>query len=116
MRACSVGYAANQSGTGYEPTVVVRMEGTAMRIRIAAKQCDGPSAYGSATLSGMKPKTSYLAFCVLGVLLPYWQLLPWVYENGLQLNLLVRDLFANRIGAFFGMDVIVSAFVLLVFI
>lgn len=37
-------------------------------------------------------------------------------EHGLNLPLLVEQLFANRIAAFFGMDVIVSALVLWVFV
>ena len=36
-------------------------------------------------------------------------------ENGLPLGLLARQLFANRISAFFGLDVLVSSVVLLVF-
>src|ERR1035441_7097458 len=63
----------------------------------------------------MKPKTLYLALCLAGVLLPYWQFVPWVVQHGLNLPLFVRELFANRIGAFFGMDVIVSAVALLAF-
>jgi hypothetical protein len=63
----------------------------------------------------MKPKTLYLALCLVGVLVPYWQFLPWVFQHGLNLSLFARELFANRIGAFFGMDVVVSAVVLLVF-
>ncbi|HMF91477.1 MAG TPA: DUF2834 domain-containing protein [Candidatus Angelobacter sp.] len=63
----------------------------------------------------MKLKTIYLSLCVLGVVLPYWQFLPWVAENGLHLGLLVQQLFANRIGGFFGMDVFISSLVLLVF-
>ena len=63
----------------------------------------------------MKPKTLYLVLCFLGVLVPYWQFLPWVLQHGLNLALFARELFANRIGAFFGMDVIVSAVALLVF-
>src|SRR5262245_55705339 len=63
----------------------------------------------------MKLKTIYLSLCVLGAVLPYWQFLPWVAANGLHLPLLVQQLFANRIGGFFGMDVLVSALVLLVF-
>jgi len=63
----------------------------------------------------MKPKTLYLALCLAGILVPYWQFLPWVLQHGLNLGLFVRELFANRIGAFFGMDVIVSAVVLVVF-
>jgi hypothetical protein len=63
----------------------------------------------------MKPKTLYLALCFAGVLVPYWQFLPWVLQHGLNLPLFARELFANRIGAFFGMDVIVSAVALLAF-
>jgi hypothetical protein len=63
----------------------------------------------------MKPKTTYLALCFAGVLLPYSQFVPWVFQHGLNLPLFVRELFANRIGAFFGMDVVVSAVALLVF-
>ena len=66
-------------------------------------------------ISGVKPKTLYLVLCVAGVLIPYWQFLPWVFQHGLNLTLFVRELFANRIGAFFGMDVVVSAVALLVF-
>lgn len=47
--------------------------------------------------------------------MPYWQFVPWVFQHGLNLALFARELFANRIGAFFGMDVVVSAVVLLVF-
>jgi|SRR5208283_1906706 len=63
----------------------------------------------------MKPKTLYLVLCLAGVLVPYWQFLPWVMQHGLNLGLFVRELFANRIGAFFGMDVVVSAVALIVF-
>jgi len=63
----------------------------------------------------MKPKTIYLAFCVAGALIPYWQFVPWVMQHGMNLPLFVHELFANRISAFFGMDVLVSAVVLIVF-
>ena len=63
----------------------------------------------------MSRKSVYLLFCVLGVALPYWQFIPWVLVNGLNLGLFVRQLFANRIGGFFGMDVLVSAVVLIFF-
>lgn len=64
----------------------------------------------------MKPKTIYLVLCVLGVVLPYWQFVPWVAANGLNMPLFFQQLFSNRIGGFFGMDVIVSAVTLLVFV
>jgi len=63
----------------------------------------------------MKPKAVYLLLCFLGAILPYWQFIPWVAEHGLNLALMVHQLFANRISAFFGMDAIVSAVVLIVF-
>lgn len=63
----------------------------------------------------MKPKPVYLSLCVLGAVLPYWQFVPWLIGNGLDPALFVRELFANRISAFFGMDVLVSAVALLLF-
>jgi hypothetical protein len=63
----------------------------------------------------MKLKTIYLILCFLGLILTYWQFLPWVAQNGLNMPLFFHQLFANRISAFFGMDVFVSAAALLVF-
>lgn len=58
----------------------------------------------------------YLLLALLGAVVPYSQLLPWVVSHGLNLRLLVVELFAGRVSAFFGLDVILSAVVLLVFI
>jgi hypothetical protein len=54
-------------------------------------------------------ETVYLLFCIVGVVLPYSQFVPWVLENGLNMKFFVQQLFANRIGGFFGTDVLVSA-------
>ena len=64
----------------------------------------------------MKTRHFYLICCVLGLILPYSQLVPWLLEHGLNITLFYRELFANRISAFFAMDVIVSAIVLIWFI
>lgn len=65
----------------------------------------------------MKRKTTYLLFCVLGFVLPYWQFVPWVVvKHGIPMGLFLRELFSNRIGGFFGMDVLISAVVLILFI
>ena len=65
----------------------------------------------------MKRKTVYLVFSALGILLPYSQFVPWVAaQHGVPLGLFLRELFANRIGGFFGMDVLVSAVVLIFFL
>src|SRR6202030_3821606 len=63
----------------------------------------------------MKLKTLYLILCVIGAVLPYWQFVPWVSQNGLSMPLFFHQLFANRISSFFGLDVLVSAAVLVVF-
>ena len=51
----------------------------------------------------MKPKTIYFVLCFIGAILPYWQFVPWVLHNGMNLPFFVHELFVNRISAFFGM-------------
>jgi Terpene cyclase DEP1 len=58
----------------------------------------------------------YLSLAVAGAILPYSQFLPWFVEHGLNIPLLFAELFSTRMGAFFGLDVLVSAVVLVVFI
>jgi hypothetical protein len=58
----------------------------------------------------------YLSFAVVGAVLPYSQFLPWLAEHGLNLPLMVSELFSTRMGAFFGLDVLLSAIALIVFI
>ena len=64
----------------------------------------------------MNPRSLYLVLCVLGTLLPYSQFVPFLREHGLDFRVFVEQLFATRIGAFFGWDVIVSSLVLWVFV
>ena len=45
-----------------------------------------------------------------------WILLPFLRTHGLDLRLMVEQLFANSISGFFGLDVIVSSVVLWAFI
>lgn len=63
----------------------------------------------------MKLKTLYLLLSLLGAVLPLAAFLPWLLEHGLDFRLLFADLFANRVSAFFGLDVVVSAIVVIVF-
>lgn len=58
----------------------------------------------------------YLVLCFLGAALPYSQLVPFLREHGFDLRLLGEQLFANRISAFFGLDVVVSSVVLWAFV
>ena len=57
----------------------------------------------------------YIGLCLLGAILPYSQFVPWLDAHGLDLSLFFSELFSTRIGAFFGLDVLVSALVLFVF-
>lgn len=63
----------------------------------------------------MKPKTVYLLLCIVGFAAPYAAFLPWAIEHGLNGPLFLQHLFANRISAFFALDVVGSAVVLLRF-
>ncbi|MGB7924654.1 MAG: DUF2834 domain-containing protein [Pyrinomonadaceae bacterium] len=58
----------------------------------------------------------FLIAAILGAVLPLSYLVPFLAAHGLDLPLLFRQLFANNISAFFGVDVIVSGLALLVFI
>ncbi len=69
-----------------------------------------------ATSFRLRLRYVYLALCVLGLVLPYWQFVPWFLEYRLDLSLFVDQLFANRIAGFFGIDVIISSLVLWVFV
>lgn len=64
----------------------------------------------------MKRRHIYLAFCVLGIVVPYSLFLPWLADHGLNFPLFLSELFASRISAFFACDVIASAAVLCFFI
>jgi hypothetical protein len=61
-------------------------------------------------------KSFYLVCALLGTLVPYGQFVPWVAQHGFDPARFVAELFSTRIGAFFGLDVIVSAVCLFGFI
>ena len=64
----------------------------------------------------MNAKTVYLVLCVFGVVLPLSQLIPFLRDHGLDLSLMVAQLFANPISSFFGLDVIVTTVVVWVWV
>ena len=64
----------------------------------------------------MKLKSVYLALCLVGIVLPYSQFLPYLLEHGLDLRLFLEQLFSNAVSGFFGIDVIVSSVVLIVWV
>jgi Terpene cyclase DEP1 len=64
----------------------------------------------------MTPKTAYMVLAVLGTVLPYWQVFPFLQERGLDLRLFVEQMFANPVSSFFALDVVVSSLVLWVLV
>jgi phosphoglycerol transferase MdoB-like AlkP superfamily enzyme len=56
-------------------------------------------------------KTIYFIFAVLGLVLPYYFLISFLSENGLNLALIIQELFANKISTFFAIDLIISIIV-----
>ena len=58
----------------------------------------------------------YLVLCILGAALPLSQFVPFLLDHGLDSQLFLTQLFASEVSSFFGLDVIVSAVVLVVFI
>lgn len=64
----------------------------------------------------MKLKHVYLSLMVLGSLIPLYYLAQFVMDYGLDIKLLIEQLFVNDISSFFGLDVIISALVTVVFV
>ncbi|WP_316432044.1 DUF2834 domain-containing protein [Leptolyngbya sp. NK1-12] len=58
----------------------------------------------------------YFLLCIVGTVLPYSQVGSFLLQNGLNLPLFVEQLFATPISSAFGLDVVISAIVLLIFI
>jgi hypothetical protein len=64
----------------------------------------------------MRPKNVYLVLCVAGLVIPYVPFVSWVADHGLNFRIFVEELFSNRISTFFGLDVLVSSVVVIVFL
>jgi len=58
----------------------------------------------------------YLLMAVVGFVLPYYFFASFLVANGLNLQLLFSQLFANNISSFFAVDLIVSAIVFWAFL
>jgi len=61
-------------------------------------------------------KWIYLVAAILGTVLPLSQFLPFLAANGLDMSLFMRQLFQTHVSGFFAMDVLVSSFVLWLFV
>ena len=64
----------------------------------------------------MRLRHAYSLLFLIGTFLPLTQFWPWFAEHGLDVGLFFTELFSTKIGGFFGLDVIISAMVLLIFV
>ena len=60
-------------------------------------------------------KRVYLILAIAGFILPYYFFISFVAANGLNLSLLVKQLFSTPISTFFAVDLIITAMVFWVF-
>lgn len=64
----------------------------------------------------MRLKHLYLALCVVGVVAPCSAMVPFVRQHGLDLVELFRQQFSSSATSFFGLDLLVTALVFVVFL
>jgi len=63
----------------------------------------------------LRVKYIYLILCFLGLILPYSQLILILIEGNLGFEMMVTQLFGNRVSALFALDLFVTATVFVVF-
>jgi len=61
-------------------------------------------------------KNIYLTLAFIGLLIPYYFLFKFLGANGLDIPLLIQQLFANNISTFFAVDLIISMIVFWVYL
>ncbi len=61
-------------------------------------------------------KNVYIVFCILGALIPMAVFVPFALENGLDMGLFVREMFATQVASFLSADLMLSSFALWAFI
>lgn len=61
-------------------------------------------------------KNIYIVLCVLGAVIPMAVFVPFVLENGPNMGLFVREMFATQVASFLSADLMLSSLALWVFI
>lgn len=64
----------------------------------------------------MRARHLYLILCILGAALPNAAFWPWLTTHGIAPRQFLDDLFANGVSSFFGLDVLLSAFAVMLFV
>jgi uncharacterized membrane protein YraQ (UPF0718 family) len=61
-------------------------------------------------------RTLYLVLAGIGFVVPYYFFVSFLVQNGLDLPLLLDQLFANNVSTFFAVDLIITAVVFIIFV
>lgn len=61
-------------------------------------------------------KNLFLALAVVGAVVPCATFAPWLQEHGLDIPLLLSEMFATTVSSFFSLDLIISALVVFVMV
>ena len=61
-------------------------------------------------------KTVYLLLAIIGAVVPYYFFLGFLTQHGLDLPLMVSDLFVNPISTFFAADLLMSCVIFVVYL
>jgi hypothetical protein len=64
----------------------------------------------------MRTRHLFLALCLVGLTLPNAAFWPWLGAHGFAPRQFISDLFANGVSSFFGLDVVVAALALIIFV
>jgi hypothetical protein len=63
----------------------------------------------------VKMRRLYLLLAVVGAVVPYYFFISFLLENGLDIGLMIDQLFANDISTFFAVDLLITAVVFLIY-
>ena len=64
----------------------------------------------------MRTRHLFLALSIVGLIFPNAAFWPWLATHGFAPRQFLADLFANGVSSFFGLDVVVSALALILFV
>lgn len=67
-------------------------------------------------LLDLKIKYLYILLCVIGAVLPYYFFLPFLIENGINLQMITDLLFVNKVSSAFGINALITSIIFVIFI
>ena len=66
-------------------------------------------------MTSFKIKHLLIILCIFGIILPYSQLIPMLLEGNFRFQMMIDQLFSNRISSLFALDLFVTSTAFIVF-